>query len=432
MYRLINTLVFSGQSNFPAGPVLFVNLASSQSIHRTAPYFIKHSSAESNLQSKMGKFVTFAVALAVATAVLTVLFNNNLDVKYTVCFYAGLGYLDFLGGDFLDSLSKCMAETADGYLERDLKPGQGGVKAVAEFDCSKDFSVERLSEATDGFRRPAVCRGLLKNNQCANWGFDYFLTKTSDEKMKVQRIPIVEGNRRAYMRHTYPSDLLTANESFSQMKEGKQIYVSFDNFFLSDAGLVKELDLKQYFGDMHFSLHTLFVSNFTHPTLGSFFHAAPQDNFFFQCRGRKHWYYVAPQDLKYTSAYISKGVTFVSNYVNESKIVDRVTTWEAKLEEGDMMYNPPFWLHAVGTTSGETVAIANRVWVNAPRTQPFFDIAYVIGFPNFFGTVLVQKLWNKIFIGTSHTVNSIDLQINKDIYDTQLGGGSLPVWGDAQ
>ncbi|RYY81870.1 hypothetical protein EON63_14560 [archaeon] len=32
------------------------------------------------------------------------------------------------------------------------------------------------------------------------------------------------------------------------------------------------------------------------------------------------------------------------------------------LLQGDMMYNPPFWLHAVGTVPGLTISVANRVF----------------------------------------------------------------------
>lgn len=49
--------------------------------------------------------------------------------------------------------------------------------------------------------------------------------------------------------------------------------------------------------------------------------------------GKKHWYYVSPHDLHYTSAYIANGVTFVSNHIDEDEIVKRITIWEGIVEE---------------------------------------------------------------------------------------------------
>ncbi|RYY81869.1 hypothetical protein EON63_14555 [archaeon] len=54
--------------------------------------------------------------------------------------------------------------------------------------------------------------------------------------------------------------------------------------------------------------------------------------------GKKHWYYVSPHDLHYTSAYIANGVTFVSNHIDEDEIVKRITIWEGIVEEVWVVY----------------------------------------------------------------------------------------------
>jgi hypothetical protein len=137
----------------------------------------------------------------------------------------------------------------------------------------------------------------------------------------------------------------------------------------------------------------LFISNFQQKTLASPFHAAPQDNFFFQCKGRKHWFYIEPKDLAYVGAYISRGVTFSSNFANETEIIDRINIYETIVEEGDVMFNPPYWLHAVGTPIGETISVANRIWrtLKPPPDNLFVDIMYKLKFPVFLATVAYQK-----------------------------------------
>jgi len=60
---------------------------------------------------------------------------------------------------------------------------------------------------------------------------------------------------------------------------------------------------------------------------------------------------VKPKDLKYVGAYLSRGVGFVSNFVDTEEIMNRLTIFEGIVEESDVMHNPPFWLHAVGTST---------------------------------------------------------------------------------
>jgi hypothetical protein len=362
----------------------------------------------------------------VVVGVLAYLYNVNVDVRHTMCLLGSLGYLDILGLGFLDAMTKCMAETSTYYLKRDFKYGEGKIQEIHTFDCSQGFTYEKFIHESKNFTIPVTCKNLLKENKCRSWDFNYFdKISKPDEAFLVQRLDEVEGKRRAFMRHQYPQYTLSKNETFSRMAKGEQLYVSFDNYFVSETPqLIADMDLSQYFGPQKWMLHTLFLSNFTAATLGSPFHAAPNDNFFFQCRGRKHWYYISPQDLHYTSAYIQNGVTFVSNYISEDEIVKRMTIYESHLEEGDMMYNPPFWLHAVGTPPGMTISVANRLFrsIVPIKDNYYFDLMYKIGFPRFISKVGWTKLSAKL-----GRVSSITIQENFVIPEDQITGGALPV-----
>lgn len=335
------------------------------------------------------------------------LFKTNNDFKQTVCLYASMGYIDFLGSDFLESLSKCMADTADVYLERDFAPGSGKIIPTYEIG-PENFTYALLKEETLNWTRPVIVRGLLLGSKCQNWDIDYFAKKAAeDEKFRLQVVGSVPGKRRAFIRHSYEQEILPAKETFDKIKAGDDVYISFDNYFVKNSGLVQEMNLDTLFPDISWVLHTLFISNFGESKLGSPFHADPNDNFLFQCRGRKHWFNINPHDLKYTSAYVSKGVTYSSNFVNETKIVDRLTIYEARLEEGDFMYNPPYWLHAVGMTSGLTISVANRVWQAFTPQNPnaFFDLIYKLNFPGFIGSII----YSRVFSGQG-TASAISLQ----------------------
>lgn len=92
------------------------------------------------------------------------------------------------------------------------------------------------------------------------------------------------------------------------------------------------------------------------------------------------------------------------------------------LLQGDMMYNPPFWLHAVGTVPGLTISVANRVFrkVFPEKTNYYFDTIYKIGFPAFISSVAWQK-----FVSKFARITSISLQ--NVMTQERVTGGALKV-----
>lgn len=377
-----------------------------------------------NLKLIFSFFRVAGKAITILVAILAVLFQVNVDVKHTLCMMGATGYLDFLGLSFSRALEKCIAETSTFYLHRDLKPGDGKLINIKELDCTKNVTFEDLDRESKGFTIPFICKGLLKDNACRKWDFDYLLEHSNRTQIfDNQLLEPVPGHRRAFMRVEYPRTKVSIEETFRRMKQGDPVYVSFDNYYIErNPTLLNDLNLKNYFPNMKWILHTAFISNFTQPTLGSPFHAAPNDNFFFQCRGNKQWYYMEPSQLKYVAAYVSKGVTLTTDAMSEVDIVDRVKIYQGFVEEGDMMYNPPFWLHAVGTTKGITISVANRAW-NRIIPQPdnvFFDAIYKFGFPRFFFGVLAQRL------SGADIVSSLTLNDAGFVPESVLGG-VLPV-----
>jgi hypothetical protein len=302
---------------------------------------------------------------AVSVVILSVAFRYSVDFRYSLAFTLSLGYFDFLGDRFLITVNKILANCSKYYLERDFLPNEGRTLKIHEFDCSEGATMEKFAIESFNFTRPVLCKGLLKGAQCTKkWSLDYFSKKTTeDEIFRSLTIESLGSNRRrAFMKHIYPTILLSANETLMRMKNKEPIFVSFDNKFLTyqHPEITKDMELDRILPGVKFILNTLFISNFAEKTLASSFHFAPNDNFFFQCKGKKHWYFVKPKDLKYVGAYISRGVGFVSNFVNEEEILNRLTIFEGIIEESDVLYNPPYWLHAVGTSTGETFSVANR------------------------------------------------------------------------
>lgn len=241
-----------------------------------------------NLKRILSVFRITGKFFALLVPVLAVLYQVNVDVKNTLCLMGATGYLDFLGPSFVVSLEKCIAETSSYYLHRDLKAGDGKLINIKELDCTKNITFEDLDRESKGFTIPFLCKGLLRNNPCRKWDFDYLLEHSDrTQKFDNQLLEPVPGHRRAFMRVEYPRTTVSIDETFSRMKKGDPVYVSFDNYYIErNPVLLQDLNLKEYFPYMKWILHTLFISN---PTLCSAFHAAiaaPNSNFLFQCRER--------------------------------------------------------------------------------------------------------------------------------------------------
>jgi hypothetical protein len=136
-----------------------------------------------------------------------------------------------------------------------------------------------------------------------------------------------------------------------------------------------------------------------------------------------------PKFLPYVGAFISNGVTFVSANVDEAAIVSRLPMFEAIIEEGDVMYNPPYWLHAVGTPTGLSISIANRIWqdffVQRDPSTYYWDALYKFQFPQFVVKVAYKKLMKRL-IGKTYKTNSLDLR-EKEEEPYMPDEGVLPI-----
>jgi hypothetical protein len=122
-------------------------------------------------------------------------------------------------------------------------------------------------------------------------------------------------------------------------------------------------------------------------------------------------------------------VTFVSANVDEAAIVSRLPMFEAIIEEGDVMYNPPYWLHAVGTPTGLSISIANRIWqdffVQRDPSTYYWDALYKFQFPQFVVKVAYKKLMKRL-IGKTYKTNSLDLR-EKEEEPYMPDEGVLPI-----
>jgi len=88
--------------------------------------------------------------------------------------------------------------------------------------------------------------------------------------------------------------------------------------------------------------------------------------------GKKKWYFIDPNDSILISPFWQHGVAanftfalYPDEYEEETfPLIKYCPYYTAILEEGDVLFNPPWWFHAIKNISEKSVAIASRWHIN--------------------------------------------------------------------
>ncbi|MGB0524625.1 MAG: cupin-like domain-containing protein [Flammeovirgaceae bacterium] len=108
---------------------------------------------------------------------------------------------------------------------------------------------------------------------------------------------------------------------------------------------------------------------------GSSLHCASADNMFLNIKGRKEWFFIHPSYTSIMQPSMSKHGVFCVSELEESfegdfyeGLVERyphmkyVPVYRVVLEEGDLLFNPPWWWHRVKNLSDQTIGCATRYY----------------------------------------------------------------------
>ena len=106
---------------------------------------------------------------------------------------------------------------------------------------------------------------------------------------------------------------------------------------------------------------------------GSSLHCASADNMFLNLKGRKEWFFVDPSYTPIMQASMSKHGVFCVSEMDENFEGDfyaelikqypymcHVPIYKVVLEEGDLLFNPPWWWHRVKNLNDHTIGCATR------------------------------------------------------------------------
>merc|ERR1740122_934038 len=108
------------------------------------------------------------------------------------------------------------------------------------------------------------------------------------------------------------------------------------------------LNMSEYVPDEYseMSLRNFFLSNYQDDVLASSFHGAINYNWFFQCRGNKRWWVVDRDLISYLGVFVHS-IILLPSVRDEKLLRNHLPLYMADTNEGDMLFTPAFWMHAV-------------------------------------------------------------------------------------
>lgn len=255
-------------------------------------------------------------------------------------------------------------------LHQQLK--DSGIGKVYPVDRRTDLTYKEFVKEYVRKGMPVILDGQAKDWDCVkNWSLDYFKNTYGDDK-------IVMVNQE-YMERDYLE--LTLKEVIENIEKGKPNYYRFYPLLERHPERIKDFDYKWL--RKHRSLTTIFeafqVFIGADQTLTPL-HNANQSNLFVQAYGEKKWkmypnYYASiidadPARNVYRQAPYKKDEgpfdPFNPNYDSPYTLYQYIDSFEANLKPGDVLWNPPYFWHAV-RNEGNAIGVGYR-WIS-----PFYS-----------------------------------------------------------
>jgi len=194
----------------------------------------------------------------------------------------------------------------------------------------------------------------------------------------------------------------------------RKLYLSFcSNIFSYHPELADELgylNFRKYMGgnSTQFIGAQLFLG--VHRATGTGAHCAGGYNLFFQIAGKKKWTFVHPdylwlmypmldRDFGFCASFLKKN--YDEQYLNRyAPLQQYCPKYEAVLEPGDILLNPPWLWHAINNLTDETVAVATRWFpLGIKRSNTFFDLMQLLS----------PQIWQDRFFALSRNSDEASL-----------------------
>lgn len=239
---------------------------------------------------------------------------------------------------------------------------------------AEDFQSFDFLKWKKDINQPLVIKNYLKDAPILDLtSTDQLVANHGDKEVLCIRPDNVTGKKAESNLSQNIENKSTTLKEFLTSEEFENYYINnfyglFDNEDFLKYGKGKELE--ELIGKPNV-LSQWFVAR--RNNTGSTLHCAPPDNMFLNVKGRKEWYFIHPSYTPIMEPSMAKyGVycisdleetfegDFYENLVKKYPHMKHVPVYKTTLEEGDMLFNPPWWWHRVCNLSPKTIGIAVR------------------------------------------------------------------------
>jgi hypothetical protein len=315
-------------------------------------------------------FLKIVLILPVLLAVLMAVVDYNRFIQipywslYSFCYIKQENGYSFCSESNLNAWSEWTKSKWNWNLE---SAKQFEDVAIKEFPGDM-FSYEFLKKESLQFTRPVIFRGRFNDSAAVRkWSPEYFEETAGDAKIIV----LTEGTVEYRAKHklflgAYKPAITTFRSALNRMKGGEKIYLNnVDTIFRQAKQIWNDLEISQHIKPWAFEPFEPFGAQFflgfgskePKETTGTAFHSASNANLFVMAKGRKHWTFINNRFTLFLAHHL--------NYVSPVAILNAapdasIPRMHADLEEGDLMFNPPWMWHEIMNQEGFTAAVATR------------------------------------------------------------------------
>ncbi|KOP24605.1 hypothetical protein AMR41_19605 [Hapalosiphon sp. MRB220] len=249
----------------------------------------------------------------------------------------------------------------------------------------KEISAQEFCNTYVKTNTPVIIKGGAKHSFAyRNWTMETFQKRFGDFKVNIAKQTIDEHNV-----STFQPEIVTLQDVIDNRESKENLYIAFcAEIFTAYPELVNELgclEFRKHMGGNYtlFGGAQLFLG--TKASTGTHAHCANSNNLFFQICGKKKWTFVHPDYLWLMYPMLDRFFLFCASFIKQdydqtyleqyAPLQKYCPKYEAILEPGDILLNPPWQWHAIENLTEETIAIATR-WadtIGQKRANTFFE-----------------------------------------------------------
>jgi hypothetical protein len=244
-----------------------------------------------------------------------------------------------------------------------------------------ELSMGALEKMFEDDIRPIVIRGYAKEHDAVKlWSPEYFKEKYGHYKIFFTSTENLVNDIGTTMSE-FVDQVLAGNPNRNYIENMTDIFNQFPELH-SQVGVE---NIRNYLGN-YASYHRIAQFFLGGRATGAVFHCANELNCFINIYGRKKWNFVHPKYAVAMSSTIMNKGFFVGSFVKHrsskrfieehTPLYNRIPRLSIVLEPGDVLFNPPWWWHAVDNQTESTIAVATRWKLEKEyiRQNPCYDL----------------------------------------------------------